>query len=299
MKPFFAESGLSSTSANHYANMAKEVAKSHQSYLDNVVFYSTDIAVIGMPDGGRIREGIPASELPKVEETIDKVGKLYSLSAWLREAIKERERLSAEAQKWEDEKMREEFGKRREELESRRPVRGAYIGDEEVKEGWTIGEQEKYLSLESEAAWLGKYIHEDGAISKARTDLLHKVSEPRAVAGNGRDTIIYTYTPTVEAKDVDDMFFRMQAKHREVQAELNGMKKRIVDAISEDTMQKDEAYRLALSKWNAERDALVRELQEAMEDESKVRKSKVQKVAELKIVVPKRLEATLDMLKNN
>lgn len=295
-KAFFGEVGLTSTSANHYANLAKEANRLNLNYLSSVQFYDESISVIG-GESGVVREGNVTDELPAIEKTVENVALLNSLVAFFREAIKERERLAAEAADWEDEKGRAEFTARVAEVDSRKPKRPVYITEDDVKGEWSVGEQEKYLSLEAEAAAYGKFIHEDGLLSRARIELMEKMTKPRSVQVNGRDTIIFSYKATADPLKVDEMFFRLQAHQRSVQAELNGMKKRIEDAITEDKMAKDEEYRLALGKWNDEKKALDREYQEFLEDESRSRQNRMKAVQDLKIVVPNRLKSVFDSLK--
>lgn len=296
-KAFFGQNGLTATSANHYANLAKEANRANHNYLSNVQFYSTRMGIIGTDEGGITQEGTTTAELPTIEKTLLYAASLNSLIAFFREAIKEKERLSNEATAWTDAKGRAEFEARVNELKSRKPVRANYMTDDDVKDSWSVGELEKYLSLEAEAAVLGMYIHEDGMISQARIDLMRVISHPKSVKENGRDTIIYTYERTADESEVDAMFFRLQKHHREVQAELNGMKKRIEDAMRENRSKVDDEYALALNKWNAERTALDAEFQEFLEDENRSRQNRRKEVEDLKIVVPNRLKEVFESLK--
>lgn len=45
-KVFFGESGLTSTSANHVANLAKEFISSNENYLNNISFINCKIGII-------------------------------------------------------------------------------------------------------------------------------------------------------------------------------------------------------------------------------------------------------------
>lgn len=294
-KAFFGEVGLTATSANHIANLAKEANRTNMNYLNSVQFYSSSISVIG-GESGVIREGTKSDALPYIEQVVADVAKLNSLVAFFREAIKEKDRLASEAKAWEDEAARDEFTKKRAELTVRKPRRAEYVTEDDVKRGWSVGEQERYLSLEAEAAAYGKAIHEDGCLSRARVGLIEKSTNPKSVEVNGRDTIIYSYAPTANSFEVDDMFFRLQSKQRSVQAELNGMKKRIQDAIDEDRRVKDEEFALALAKWNSEVKALEGEWNEFLEDESRSRVNRMKAVESLKIVVPNRLKDVYESL---
>lgn len=294
-KAFFGEVGLTATSANHIANLAKEANRVNMNYLNSVQFYSASISVIG-GESGVIREGTRTDELPSIEKTVENVAKLNSLVAFFREAIKEKERLAQEAKVWEDDAARAEFMTKRAELAAKKPKRPEYVTEEDVKRGWSVGEQERYLSLEAEAAAYGKAIHEDGCLSRARVGLIEKTTNPKAVEVNGRDTIIYSYAPTANALEVENMFFRLQSRQRAVQAELNGMKKRVQDAMDEDRRTKDEEFALALAKWNSEAKVLEGEWNEFLEDESRSRVNRMKAVEALKIVVPNRLKDVYDSL---
>lgn len=289
-KSFFGVAGLTSTSANHYANLAKEMARKVQSHLENVRFFNTDIRIIGENAKTNISQGLPVDKFDSIHTAIHAVSKCNSLIAFFREAIKEKERLTKEAENWEDVEKHRDYSIRRMEHDKAKPVRGAEMSEQDVIESWTVGEQEKYLSLEAEAAAYGKFIHEDGKLSQARRELMRVKSNPNSVKENGRDTIIYSYTPTAEQEDVDELFFDLQSHYREVQAELNGMKKRIKDTIDEHNTQVNETYRVALKKWNLECREFDREFESIVEDDSKKRQEMLKEVQALKIVVPNRLK---------
>ena len=296
IKSFFSNEGITSTSANYYCNMAKEAARKIKNALENVRFYSETVNVIGMPDGGTVSNGITADNLDTIKSGLDCIAKLNAFTAFMREAIKEKERLYKEASNWVDEKAEEEFRAKMNAHRMVEPDSPKYITEEDVKKGWTVGEQEKYLSLEAEAAAYGKYIHEDGCISAARIDLMNKIANPRSVSVNGRDTIFRNYTPTVSQEDVDDLFFNLQAHYREVQAELNGMKKRIQDAITEQKLKADEEYRSFYQVWSQEMKDLQREERDIVNREKIERTKRCEEVQKLKIVIPHRLKETFDYL---
>ena len=183
-------------------------------------------------------------------------------------------------------------------LNADRPTREDYLTEEQVIKTWSIGEQEKYLSLEAEAAVIGKYIHEQGELSDARIDLMYKLTHPISVNENGRDTIIYKYTPTVLQSEVDALFFELQAKHRKLQAELNGMKKTIEDTIVKHNTEVDNNYRIALQQWNVKKAELDRQMTEVVEAEAAKRRELALEVQALKIVVPNRLNNIFQSLKD-
>ena len=297
-KSFFGQTGLTSTSANHYANLAKEAVRKLHIYLVGTRFFATKMSVIGSEDGGIVKTGCEKDDFSGIKQSIAIISDLHSLIAYFREAIKEKERLAQEALNWKDKDRHADFDTRYSELQSAKPVRKEYLTEDDVLASWTVGEQEKYLSLEAEASTYGKYIHEDGCISRARQDLIEVLANPKSVSENGRDTIIYDYIPTVKLDDVEQLYFSLQAHQREVQAELNGMKKRIKDTIDSQKLEADEEYHLAYRKWNDTMSAMNAELQLIAEDDSIQRKKMLADIQNLKIVVPHRLEKVVTYLNN-
>lgn len=288
MKSFFGDTGLTSTSANHYCNLAKEAARKLQSKLSSLRFYSTAISIIGSDKSETISTG--TGNVESVYNDICSIGQLNALIAFFREAIKEKDRLLKEAKSWEDTEAREALAKLIDALRLKRPVQPDALTDDDIIKTWSVGEQEKYLSLEAMCAVIGKAIHEGGVVSDARIDLLNKISNPVEVSANGRDTIIYRYTQDANLDDVNDMYFSMQDRYREYQAELNGMKKSIVDALNKKNLENLEAYRLEMQKWNLQDHEYAVKLQEISEFEKSARLQKSEEVQKLKIVVPKRLQ---------
>lgn len=289
-KSFFGPNGLSSTSANHYANLAKETSRNILSRLAGMKFYSTDISIIGDSTGGEISRGIKSDDLTGIHLDLQRLSKLNSLIAFFREAIKEKERLLKEAKNWEDTEARADVENQIREHSLRKPIQPITLTEDDIIKSWSIGEQEKYLSLEAEASVYGKFIHEDGSLSAARQDLMYRITNPISVIEKGRDTIIYKYMPTVSQGEVDDCFFNLQQHYRKVQAELNGMKKSIADALNQTNLKNLEEYRLEMQKWNLQNHELSVKLQDISEREKTTRLQKADEVQKLKIVVPKRLQ---------
>ena len=176
------------------------------------------------------------------------------------------------------------------------PVKEAYPTEESIMQTWSIGEQEKYLSLGAEAAAIGKFIHEDGPLSKARIDLMNKLENPTRVELNGSETVIHTYTPTVDIATVDKVFNDLQTRYRSVQAELNGMKKRIQDTIDSEKLRIDTEYNEAKREYDRVEREFEREEAELHRIIDIRRQQRVKQVQELKIVIPNRLRDLYESL---
>ena len=295
-KAFFGTEGLTSTSANHIANLAKEANREHQNYLASIQFYSEGICVLGEEKGTLVQQGMDETHLPSIEEAINAIVKNNALIAFIREAIKEKERLEKEAKSWKNEVAREAIDIRR--TQNVKPTKPVYVTEEDIRSEWTVGELEHFLSLEAECAVVGKYIHEGGELSDARIDMMQKMRHPRTVKENGRDTIVTEYTVTTDAAKVDNLYFCLQARHRSRQAELNGMKKAVLDEMQKRNLEMDENYRFAQTQYLHVNAELDREEQKIELDEREKRQHLLDEVQALKIVIPNRLKDAYNVLMN-
>lgn len=129
------------------------------------------------------------------------------------------------------------------------PVAPHVLTEQEYYASLPIKERNRYYQLETEAAVIGKYIHPDGVLSDERKKLKDRIQHPHQVDGKCRDALIYTYEPSVSAEDVDNTFYELQKKHREVQAQLNSMKHDCEVAIEESTNKSNTGYAMTSSEY--------------------------------------------------
>lgn len=92
-KIFLGESGLTSSSANHLANVAKEAYLEIEKSLKDFVLYTKSVSLISSQDEKMVREGVNENYLAGFEAKLDEVAQYKSLIAWLREGIKAKENL--------------------------------------------------------------------------------------------------------------------------------------------------------------------------------------------------------------
>lgn len=295
---FFGENGITSTSANHIANLAKESVRNVHEKIAATRFYSEAVNLLAGGDQVTISRGMGTDAVIELPKLINQIADANSLIAYLREAIKEKERKMREADEYLNNEGRRALEDDLRNHDAARPTKGAYPTEEQIKQTWSVGEQERYLSLEAEASALGKFIHEDGYMSRARIDLMNKINNPCKVDFNGKDTMIHSFIPTVSVSTVDEVFNSLQDRYRTVQAELNGMKKRIQDTIDTEKLRIDQEYAKAKREWEAQRRELERWRDRIADDEEIHRKELLKEVQSLKIVIPKRLRGIYDMLTN-
>ena len=164
---FFGESGLTSTSANHVANLAKEYAQKQESWLNAVCFYNTQIGLIGTDVKNTVSIGISEEQLLEIPAKLEEVTKAKSLIAWLREAIKARDAMFDAANKKDIEEWYKERG-----LEFwNAPSRPTLFTKDDIIATLNIKERNHIYTLETKCAVIGKYIHPDGPFSTARKKL--------------------------------------------------------------------------------------------------------------------------------
>lgn len=270
---------LTSTSANHIANLAKEYIQGVEAQLNNISFFNVEVALVGSTGGtSTIQTGESSEALDNLQSLLEGVARAKSLIAWLREGIKAKENLMKDLQTISLEDWCKENGLTRPET----PNYGHVLTEVEYYASLPIKERNRYYQLETEAAVLGKYIHPDGHLSDARKELKDKIYHPHKVDGKGRDTLIYTYTPTTSIAIVDNVFYELQKKHREIQAQLNAMKYSCEQAINKSTNKVNTEYMAASQKYQAELKGILGAFKTWKDEKS-------QEYSKLKIIVPNSL----------
>lgn len=270
---------LTSTSSNHIANLAKEYIQGVETQLNSICFFNVEVALVGSVGGANtIQTGETSEVLDDLQSLLEGVAQAKSLIAWLREGVKAKEGLMKGLQTISPEDWCKENGM----VKPETPIYGHVLTEEEYYASLPIKERNRYYQLETEAAVIGKYIHPDGHLSEARKELKDKIYHPHRVDGKGRDALIYTYTPTTSIALVDNVFYELQKKHREIQAQLNAMKYSCEQAINESTNKVNTEYMAATEKYQAE-------LQNIMGAFKAWKDEKTQEYSRLKIAIPNSL----------
>ncbi len=269
---------LTSTSANHIANIAKEYLQTIENELENISFLNTKVALIGGQNNIIEIGNTPEYVTKTIKEQLMEVSKVKSLIAWLREAIKAKENLSDSIKRTSFSDFCELHNIEVPEY----PKEVHVLTKEEYFDSLSIKERNRYYQLETTAAVLGKYIHLNGNFSKERKRLKDKTQHPHEVKGQGRDALIYTYQPTVPIETVDEVFFDLQKHHREVQAQLNAMNHQCELEIDKSKTDACVKYADDLKEVNEILNDLHLKHSNWIKEESK-------KCRELKIVIPNSL----------
>ena len=284
-KVFFSDSGLTSTSANHIANLAKELVQSVEKEVNNISLINSYVTLIGSNEKNLLSVGW--KDLESLPSKMELLGQAHALMAWLREAIKAREAMLKEVEYM-------SIGDWAEQYDIQLPVAPKERHNptrEERIASLNIKERNRYYTLQARAAVLGKYIHPDGSFSKARANMMDKALNPNQVVGDGRDTLLYSYKPSCDKEVVEDMFFKLQAEHRSIQAELNGILHKIDEDMRAEALEISHEFQVAIEEYNHQFNAKQAEFSEFLKKETSRRMA-------FKIAIPNGLQAIYETVNN-
>ncbi len=285
---FFGTDGLTSTSANHIANLAKEYVQGVEQELKSMNFFDTAVTLIGSMNSNKVEAGKTNDFVESIPTKLNNIIQAKSLIAWLREAIKAREALLKEASERPIEVWAEENNVSLPEMPERRKT----LTSETAIEQLNIKDRNRYYALQTRCAVVGKLIHPDGALSRAREEMKARQLCDCKVSEGGRDTLIYTYKLTADIEKVDETFFKLQSEHRKAQAEFNGIAHSLTEMVEEDKRQADREYRTALEHYRIRHEEIETQFQQDQDD------WRNQILANTKIVLPKDLLTIYNTITN-
>ena len=282
VSPYFGEVGLTSTSAQTYANRAKHQYELLEELLDKINFVEVKFGLIGTNESNFTiaQEANKNVNFNDINDTLKQIVRYKSFIAFLREAIKEKDRLAREVDTY--------SSPERATLCS--PIMATAITESEIIDNMTVKDRQTYLTLETKCAVYGKFIHPNRPFDNAIKWVEKAMGKPRAVDYNGRDTIITTYTPTVDINKLNSIYDDLQREHRKAEASLNGIKHEIEKKIEADVYAKTDAYEKAVEEYKIR-------LNEISISESKVKDARRKEIQNLKIVIPNEFKDLYENLK--
>ena len=283
---FYGENGLTSTSANYIANKAKEYIEELEVKFSYIDFVNETLLVPNSTDKKIVRKGMTFKELQEVvNDDIPRMYKIKTLIAWLREAIKHKDDyISSLDREYNISDYMKEVG-----FDPTYPTQEPLLNEKDVLASWSVEDRKKYYDLETKCAVIGKMIHKDSPLSKGKEEMIKITSAPNRIEKFENSILIYERDLSMKVSDLTDFMFKLQNEHRSYQAELNGLKFKIQETISEDRHKKFQNYQMALQKYNAERDKVIKEWNNKLleiKDE----------IGKLKIIIPESLKETYDFV---
>lgn len=294
---YFGNEGMTSTTANHYANIAKEMIESTKKKLYGVKFYQTSISAIGSTAKQLMSQG--SSDISFIDDALREIAEANSFCAWVREAITEKEAQQLAVNRKDlDEWLKEQGIEIKK--EPKYPESVEIVEEKDIINTWDINKLNKYYRLGAFASAIGSYIHPGKPVKNyndARVDLHKVVNTPINVEGSGRDTILHYHEPTVTPEVVDAQFLKMQDMHRSYEKELNAMKAELKETVNNINQQKCDALQLKIDAYYAEHREYNAWKNEMRNKLNKWKVSETERLSKLKIVIPKDLKDIFQKVK--
>lgn len=283
-KCFFDTRGITSTSANHLANIAKETMEETKKFLDKMSLYSTDVTYIGATTKSRIKNSITREEFNSIADKVQSMCEFNTFISWVREAIKEKDRMMDVIKFLDFNDFLRLKG-----IELVKPDRPDDTEQSEILARMDIGNRFQYLKAEACAATYGQVIHPTKPLNHKRSELATLVNVPIELSGEGRDAIIYTHNFDFSIDEVDKLFFNLQDTYRTYEKTLNSFKFNIKKLILQEDTKRRTEYEEKYNEYDSKRDTLYNEFKDWKDGQ-------VAEISQLKVVIPDSLKSVYEKL---
>lgn len=298
---FLGEHGVTSTSANYVANVAKEMIRSEQDALDNLSFVTTTISDdITQVECGRIsKRGDSEEALMQIPEKLERVVKMKSLIGWLREGIKTKEVMIERVRNMREQEVANilhiqepcvfyESQRKNRSMDEADGFKFYLLKDNPTEEEFLKqqpeAEQRKIQLLQTKAAVMGKFIHEKGAFGMARKNAFECGRTPLMVekGGMAKPAMFYTSYLEVSMEKIDDVYFRLQNAYREVQQELNAILFKNTELWRKECLRIEEENKVIYQEFDIAKRDYIQAIR-------RWREERVAKISDYKIIIPQEL----------
>ena len=210
---FLATNGITSTSANHLANIAKERIQDLEAELANIELFSTTVELIN-GEQKTLRTGY--DQIGRIRTLIEVIARMYSFNAWVREAIRVKQELMDQ------------------------------VSD------MTVTEYCKDNGIDYPTFPEATEVPTQASLLNAMPIKERNEYEPAVLKGQGSDAIIYNYAATVTTGDMDRVFFDLQSRYRDYEARLNAIKAEMADTIKRKTIEAKNRDTQLQEQYNAD-----------------------------------------------
>lgn len=258
-----------------------------QDSLNTVQFYNTTITSIVSSDNA-VNAGKGTTDTSWIQDAIIKIGQYNSLIAWLKEAIKNKEEALGELSST----RIQDWSEYKDYPTPKSPSKKATVTKDDVIKNLDAIKLNKYFTLQSRAAAIGKFIHETGSVSRAKVMLNKVIAEPNKISGAGRDTVVYT--PSVE---VNGMFLSLMSEHRNLNAQLNNIKADAIEEANKQNIANEQEYQKARTAYSKEYNDWLDKIEDLQSRFNQYIITEKEKISKLKINVPDSLMETYKSIK--
>ena len=286
-KIFFGTKGITSTSANHIANIAKEVMEESRALLENITFVNCNVGLISSDVSRLTEKGYDTDELGNIVLSINKVAECNALIAYLREAIKAKEEELAYIEGISTSKFLKIKGI--EIVDPRSSHSLDFMTEDDAIALLSQQERIRYLILEATAAAIGNRIHPGKSFAEARRKLELKRKEPIKLVGSGSDALVYTYSPSADVDEVNETFMQLQSAHRTANKQLNSLKFKVKQIMDDHNLKAKREYAAQSEEYDRIIATYAKQTEAFIEEQKK-------ELLELKIVIPSDFQKLFDDL---
>lgn len=292
---FFSKEGLTSTFANHVANMAKEYAERIGAKARVLRLYTKKARLISDDSETVIQR--PVDVLDIIPSTIQDVAKCNALIGWLREAITERDNGLKEVQECTFDKWANDHGI----VVPVVPEPPKEVGDIDKvgNEILNVKERNRYIELKTKLAVYGKFIHPEGLLPKAQKELERYTANPTEIDGEGRDMVVYSYEIPVNTDiRLNNIFFQLQNEYRALQAELNGIEHRFRMEAEKEYNKRLSEYKKQYAVFFAAKQSYDAEMSRLREQFAEWQIKEGDEISALRIIIPNDLQGIYAKVNN-
>ena len=286
-KIFFGTKGITSTSANHIANIAKEVMEESRALLENITFVNCNVGLISSDVSRLTEKGYDTDELGNIVLSINKVAECNALIAYLREAIKAKEEELDYIEGISTSKFLKIKGI--EIVDPRSSHSLDFMTEDDAIALLSQQERIRHLILEATAAAIGNRIHPGKSFAEARRKLELKRKEPIKLVGSGSDALVYTYSPSADVDEVNETFMQLQSAHRTANKQLNSLKFKVKQIMDDHNLKAKREYAAQSEEYDRIIATYAKQTEAFIEEQKK-------ELLELKIVIPSDFQKLFDEL---
>ena len=283
---YFDKEGMTSTSAQHVSAMANVMVQDIKKRLTGLRLYEKSIRVIG---DAEVTVETVNNTLPEIHDGIREICSANALIAWLREAVKEREKAQQYVQEMTLDKWMKLQGIEKP-AEPQAPLMpNINFNDYNtiLDTGLTVKEYSRFVELNSALAVYGEMIHEKGLLTRHKSELARIAQNPTEVKESGRDTIITSYKVDAEGADsIDRLYTQLQSEYRKMQAEKNGIEAKFSNMALEYQTRKMDEWKAAKGQYARDLARVSSELMDIQTQMKEWKKQRLEELAALKIVIP-------------
>lgn len=281
---FFAEKGITSTSATHLAEIAKNLIIPIEEELASASFYDTTITLIGADVKTKSKVGKDGLFVQSLESRLNKISEMHSFNAWMREAVKHKDDLLFTVRNTNVRTWCQNTGR----IYPSAPIFKEYTKEDAIDE-MSVKERAEYLMLKAIASTYGSYIHPKGALYEARKDFHKKINNPCITDGKGRDLVVYEHRASVAEGTLTSVFESLQAYHRNIEKRFNCIEAKLNERVRTQ-------HTINTNKYYKECDLYKQEIAEMNAKFHEWQQNELAKIGELKIAIPDSLRGTYDYL---